>query len=258
MLGFGGNLMLLLVGWHYVKQGYGMLMVDSALKKQFFSAAEKKVLLVNCYAVWIGAWASFNDHIAEQNYWGLKYYTFDLPDLLIMTGLAVAIATGVATAWTLFKRWRTTGKLPVNGVVAYVVSLYVWMMFVQVNPVLIMIVPALHSIQYLLVVWRFQTNYETSQLIDESYKAGALSRRLFGVNRKAHLALFAISGIVLGFVGFWALPVFLTAAVPYDKAVFGGTLFLFIGWIFINVHHYFLDTVMWRRENPDTRRYLFG
>jgi hypothetical protein len=29
-------------------------------------------------------------------------------------------------------------------------------------------------------------------------------------------------------------------------------------WIFINVHHYFLDNVMWRRENPDTGKYLFG
>ena len=37
-----------------------------------------------------------------------------------------------------------------------------------------------------------------------------------------------------------------------------GFLFLFTVWIFINVHHYFLDSVMWRRENPDTRLYLFG
>ena len=28
--------------------------------------------------------------------------------------------------------------------------------------------------------------------------------------------------------------------------------------LFINVHHYFLDSVMWRRENPDTRRFLFS
>ena len=34
-------------------------------------------------------------------------------------------------------------------------------------------------------------------------------------------------------------------------------MFLFVFWIFINVHHYFLDNVMWRRENPDTKKYLF-
>src|SRR4051794_12756372 len=31
-LAFGANLMFLTVGWHYVKQGYGILMVDSVQK----------------------------------------------------------------------------------------------------------------------------------------------------------------------------------------------------------------------------------
>jgi hypothetical protein len=53
LLGQGGNLMTFFVGWHYVKQGYGMLMVDAVLKKRFFQNVEKKVFLVNCYAVWL-------------------------------------------------------------------------------------------------------------------------------------------------------------------------------------------------------------
>ena len=28
MLGYGANIMPFLVGWHYVRQGYGMLIVD--------------------------------------------------------------------------------------------------------------------------------------------------------------------------------------------------------------------------------------
>ena len=79
-----------------------------------------------------------------------------------------------------------------------------------------------------------------------------------GNNLIGRLILFTLSGVILGFAGFWGLPIMLNATIPYDDAVFGSTLFLFVGWIFINVHHYFLDTVMWRRENPDTRRYLFG
>lgn len=41
LLGFGLNIMLFFVGWHYVKQGYGMIIVDSVLKKNFFAAREK-------------------------------------------------------------------------------------------------------------------------------------------------------------------------------------------------------------------------
>ena len=42
-----------------------------------------------------------------------------------------------------------------------------------------------------------------------------------------------------------------------DQAVFGATLFLFIGWTFINIHHYFIDNVIWRCDTPEARRYPF-
>jgi hypothetical protein len=258
LLGYGGNVMALFVGWHYVKQGYGMLMVDAALKRQFLSAAEKKVLLINAYAVWVAAWVGFNDAVNEQNMWGLEYYTFAVPTAIVAATSAAALLTSAVTAWTFFSRWRSTGSLPVNGVVAYGVSLYIWLMFVGINPLWGLVVPALHSLQYLVVVWRFQTNYERAQLATTTYKAGSLARKFLGTSHWGHLALFCASGVAIGFVGFWGLPLLLTAFVPYNAAIFGGTLFLFFAWIGINVHHYFLDNVMWRRENPDTKRYLFG
>jgi sulfite exporter TauE/SafE len=68
---------------------------------------------------------------------------------------------------------------------------------------------------------------------------------------------FIVVGAILGALGFWLVPMALADLVPYDKAVFGSSLFLFIAWIFINVHHYFLDNVMWRRGNPEVSKYLF-
>jgi len=29
-------------------------------------------------------------------------------------------------------------------------------------------------------------------------------------------------------------------------------------WVFINIHHYFIDNVIWRRENTDVSKYLFS
>lgn len=257
LMGYGGNAMALFVGWHYVKQGYGMLMVDAALKRQYFTAPEKKALLVNCYAVWITSWLGFNDYVSEQQLWGLHYFTFDLPDPIVVAAAAVALATGATAGWMLLSRWRSTRRLPLNGVVAYAVSLYVWLLFVGINPLWGLVVPALHSIQYMVVVWRFQTNYQKSRRASD-YQANSMVRQVFGSNPLGHLAVFALSAVLLGYIGFWGLPLLLTAVVPHDEIVFGSSLFLFVGWIFINVHHYFLDTVMWRRENPDTKRFLFG
>jgi hypothetical protein len=54
------------------------------------------------------------------------------------------------------------------------------------------------------------------------------------------------------------VPRFIDSVLPYDKRVFGPSLFLFMAYIFINVHHYFLDNVMWRRGNPDVQQYIFA
>jgi hypothetical protein len=29
-------------------------------------------------------------------------------------------------------------------------------------------------------------------------------------------------------------------------------------WLFINIHHYLLDNVMWRKGNPSVAKHLFG
>ena len=71
------------------------------------------------------------------------------------------------------------------------------------------------------------------------------------------LTRFIVVGTAIGVLAFWIAPILLSATVPYDKELFGVTLFLFIFFIFINVHHYFLDNVMWRKENPDIKRHLF-
>jgi hypothetical protein len=259
ILGYGANAMTFFVGWHYVKQGYGMLMVDAALKKQFFQAMDKKVLLVNSYAVWILSWLNINVAMNERNLWGLEYYSFHLPPAVLSIATTVVVVTSVMTLWVLNRRWKGNGgSLPLNGVVGYVVSLYIWLLFVRGNPLLILVVPALHSLQYLAVVWRFETNYEKGRGGALEPLTLSLAKKLLGVRYRLNIAGFIIIGCVVGFLGFFGLPIVLDVMVPYNKEIFGASMFMFIFWVFINVHHYFLDNVMWRRENPDTRLYLFG
>lgn len=76
--------------------------------------------------------------------------------------------------------------------------------------------------------------------------------------RARGLIAFALTGIMLGALGFWLIPELLNSLVPYDQTVFGAKLFLFIFWIFINVHHYFIDNVIWRRDNQEANQYLFA
>ncbi|ESY66223.1 MAG: hypothetical protein E5Y02_26860 [Mesorhizobium sp.] len=257
LLGNATNAMGFFVGWHYVKQGYGMLMVDAVLKRRFFSDQDKKVLLFNGYAVWLFAWLQTNVVITERQFWGLEYYTFAVPPWLITIAMSIAAASSAATAVMFINRWRRHGgALPYNGVVAYVVSLYAWILFVTLNPLWLLVVPALHSLQYLAVVWRYQTNVERDRA-DAVEKPALKALSILGPVYRLRVLAFIVVGAILGALGFWLVPMALADLIPYDKAVFGSSLFLFIAWIFINVHHYFLDNVMWRRGNPEVSKYLF-
>lgn len=259
MLGLGGNLMLFLVGWHYVKQGYGMLIVDSVLKRRFFSERDKKILLANAYACWILYWLLANWLISEVTLKGVTYYSFAIPTAAVYAAVALVAVTTVAALTVLARKCVQEGlTAPINGVVAYLVTLYAWVLYGRLDPLLLLLVPAFHSLQYLIVVWRFQLNYESSRA-DGHDKTGR--------GRLAHFvpsitllrfAVFVGAGIVLGYIGFWGAPEMLQSLMPYDRDIFGAALYLFLFWIFINVHHYFLDNVMWRRENPDTKNYLFA
>lgn len=245
-LGYSVNLMFFTVGWHYVKQGYGMLMLDSVLKRRFFTETEKRVLLWNAYAVWFLSWLLGNAMAYKSDYWGIAYYSFATPEP-IMT--AIEIITGLSSAAVLVmlaRKWLATRVLPpINGLVGYTVALYLWLLYR--DPVLTLVFPALHSIQYMVVVWRYELNYQQAQT------GGTRNPVRFGLR----MALFYAIALGLGYVGFWLGPKWLATAAPSLIEGVGDYAFLLAAWIFINVHHYFLDSVVWRKGNPETGQYLF-
>lgn len=251
MVGLGGNIMALFVGWHYVKQGYGMLMVDAALKRQFFSAPEKKLLLANSYATWAAAWILINSKYSTTSLWGLNYATFPIPQWMSTVAVAMTATGGVALLALLVRKYRLGQRVPANGLVAYCVTLYLWTLLPRFNPFWLLFIPALHSIQYLAVVYRFQSNVERQKDVN------AGPSRLF-LKQPMRLVLFATAGFVLGALLFWILPDMAGKNLAYNRDLFGPTLFLFIFWVCVNVHHYFIDSVMWRRENPETKLHLFS
>lgn len=245
-LGYSVNLMFFTVGWHYVKQGYGMLMLDSVLKRQFFQESEKKVLLWNAYAVWMLSYFLANSIAYKADYWGISYYTFAAPEWLLTALTALTVATSAAVVAVLGLKWRATKKLPpINGLVGYTVALYLWLLYRE--PVLTLIFPAMHSIQYMVVVWRYELNYQQDQTADAK-SSGAFSLRM---------ALFYTLALGLGYLGFWKGPELLGKAFPGVLTGVGSGAILLAAWVFINVHHYFLDSVVWRKGNPETGRYLF-
>jgi hypothetical protein len=221
-----------------------------------FSDRAKWILRTNGYACWGVAWLEANHEISRPDrYLGLTYFSIPFPSFVYYAAIATAVVSSAAVVYVLAMRFRESkGALPWNGIVAYLTTLYLWVIFVRINPLFLAIIPTFHSLQYLAVVWRYQLNAGAKSVSAPS----SFLTDLWPTGLLPNLAMFIGIGTFLGFLGFMGAPRVLDAVVSYDKQIYGPSLFLFAFYIFINVHHYFLDNVMWRRGNPDVVQHIFS
>lgn len=245
-----------LVGWHYVKQGYGMAMVDAALKRRYWSPVGRRALLWNAYACWGTAWLFANTSAVGSLFWGFFGISFEVPMELVAMAALLTLGTTVWCTVSVTRnlkshlqaesslRWQ---QLPLSGLLAYGVTLYLWTLFAWADPAYALVIPFFHSLQYMTVVWRYKRN----EAADDGSKPGD---PFHGLLR------FTGIGLAIGALGFWLLPGIvdyaMSGAIPFKTE--GPMIAIACAWIFINVHHYFIDNVLWRQGNPNVARFLFG
>lgn len=248
------ELMFFLVGWHYVKQGFGILTVFSARRGFRFNPLERTAILGHCFAGWAYAWASpaVPGKTAQEK--GVVYHALAHPRWLEQgTKVAFGVSALVMIA-ALASRWRKDRQRPPTGpLVAFLVTIWLWTVYSSLDPLMLYLIPALHSIQYLVVVW----------LLKRNEARAAEGPPLFGKPAGVRLAALALAAVALAWVLFRGAPGLLDGALvlkarsgvaPSDL---GNTPYFAAFFVVVNIHHYFLDTVLWRRENPETR-YLFS
>lgn len=259
-LGYAANAMLFFVGWHYVKQGYGVMIVLSVVRRIYYTDREKRLLLLNGYAVWIYSWMALNDALSEETLFGVKYMTLGIPPSLLTMAALAAGATTVAVCLA-FGHRVVIRQQPVswNGALGYGCSLYLWVIARYIDPVYAIFVPMFHSLQYLSFVWRYQLNKLHFQA-----RAADSGRQQMAADRPARnlaplrFTVFVALGIAMGWLGFIGIPDYLQRELAPDIQVWGPSVIGFMFIIWINIHHYFIDNVIWRKDNEDVRKFLFA
>ncbi len=247
------QLMFFLVGWHYVKQGFGVFAVLSARRGIRFSTVERLAILLHCYAGWAYAWASPADPGTLVEEKGVVYRTIAHSPTLEHITHIVFLATTLPLIGVLVQKWRREGRLPIiTPLTALLCSVWSWSIYSGIDPLVRYVIPALHSVQYLYFVWLLKGNEARER------EGPPFFERSVGVR----VGTLFLSAVALGIVLFHAAPDMLdTALVPRGTIPTPGSLgptpYFAALYAFINIHHYFMDTVIWRRDNPDTR-YLRG
>lgn len=248
-LGLLLELMFLLVGWHYIKQGFGVMMVLSARRGIRFAPGERWLILAHGYCGWAFAW--LNPHtegrLAQEK--GVIYYAVARPQVLEMIALGATVVTGVALVAMLVRKSRREGRLPsLSALLAFVCSVWCWLVFSSVDPLVRYMTPALHSLQYLYFVWLLKRN-EATERTEEPYFEPPPRERL------AVLAFLAVGlGVVLFHVAPEALDTWFAEPPDFGWALsIGPTPYFAALYAAVNIHHYAMDAVIWRRGNPRTR-----
>jgi hypothetical protein len=249
LLGWMIQLMFLLVGWHYVKQGFGVLSVLSARHGVRVSPAERTAVMIHCFAGWAFAWANPASKAGEFEEKGVVYWAPAHPRWLeIVTGSALALSTIALVAVLVTERRRRGRTLPIAPLSGFLITVWSWTIYSSIDPLVRYLIPALHSIQYLYFVWLMKRN--------EAREAEGPPS--FGRPVAVRLGALALSAVGLAWLLFRGAPGFLdTAFVPRARGgavdALGETPFFAAFFVVVNIHHYFMDHVIWRRDNPDTR-----
>ena len=246
-LGWMVQLMFLLVGWHYAKQGFGVLTVLSARRGVQFSPRERAVILAHCFSAWAFAWANPSSPAGEFEEKGVVYWAPAHPRWLELASGGVLLLSTALLVLALGMKWRRERRLPFTPLLGFLVTIWMWTIYAGLDPLVRYVIPALHSIQYLYFVWLMRRNEARAEEGPPT----------FGPPVAVRLSALAFSALLLGWALFRGVPSVLdgTFAPSWGAGAeaLGPTPFFAAFFVVVNIHHYFMDFVIWRRENPETR-----
>jgi len=236
------NVMIFTVGWHYTKQVFGCMMVYSYFDKYKFSPRQRTITKYALLSIWWLNFAQGNQAGAQNNFSQFKYYSLDLPDVLVpITALIVAAGIALVAYEVFWKNFKERGQVPDVNMVVPFVALYVWWLPVtRQYEFYFLLTPFFHSLQYLAFVYKM----EDTRLRGLSHPEIRGTMVALGIVVAGWLAFEFVPNEVdtaLGTFNSWQMFFFFTAAM-----------------LFINIHHYFIDNVLWRFRDPEIQKYLLA
>jgi hypothetical protein len=225
------------LAWHYTGQVWGMMASYAYLGGTRFEKDER--FLIRTSLRILLAW-----HVTWFLYTQLKDPSAVRPlYYLVSAGTLVAFALGLAG---LFKMRRRTGKLPPARALVAWVAIFVWYAVMARDPRAIFWIQIAHALQYLAFPIRVEIN-RSSAGTEPSRPRLAL-----------HMALYGAGLLVVSYLAAQVVP---GTAMGVVANMFGeepGRVAPILILMFINIHHYFTDGVIWHISNPEVRKELFA
>lgn len=243
--------MFFFVGWHYVKQIFGCVIVSSVHRRIFYSLKERRTILFCLYSIWFFNWVKSHIGHSTFDFYGIKHYSLGLPEGLHTAGFWFVGISVCAVIGLHIKKYLHQGIIPAPPAVIAFASLLVWYLPMFSHPAYNYLIPFFHSMQYLVFVLVYKKNETAIHNINKPEPE----------QRKAWMHKFVgymLMATFLGSVFFEWLPKSLDQYFPLEGDAMGSAPWLACFLLFINIHHYFIDNVIWRSDNASVKKFLFA
>jgi hypothetical protein len=219
------------LAWHYTGQVWGMMASFAWLEGVSFQKDERLLIRagLRILLVWHLSWFLYTQ-LADPSRIAALYK-------VISAGTILAFILG---AVGLYRLRRRTGKLPpLRAIVAWL-AIFAWYAMMARDPKALFWIQIAHALQYLAFPVRVEINRtDRSTMVRHMILYAVL---LLGASVAVALvvpkALMGVVGNVFGEEPGKAAPILVL--------------------MFINIHHYFTDGVIWKISNPEVRKELFA
>jgi hypothetical protein len=227
------------LAWHYTGQVWGMMASYAYLAGARFEKSERLLIRtgLRILLVWHVCWFVYTQ--LDKPFRGAVRPVY----LVVSVGIGLAFLLG---AIGLFRMWRRTGMVPPARTLVAWIALFVWYAMMARDPRALFWIQIAHALQYLAFPVRVEINR-------------TIAARARGATRLArHMALYGAGLLVVSVVVTQLVP---GTAMSIIGNVFGespGKSAPILLLMFVNIHHYFTDGVIWKISNPEVRKDLFA
>lgn len=225
------------LAWHYTGQVWGMMASFAYLDGRPFDKSERFLIrtglriLLAWHVTWFLHTQLRNPEVVRPLY------------LALSAASMVALTLGVIG---LYRMRRRTGSLPPLRVVVPWLAIFAWYAVMARDPKAIFWIQIAHALQYLAFPIRVEMN---QSLVSPSRR---------GQRFALHMLAYGAGLLVVSYIVAQIVP---ASAMSVVGEIFGdepGRVAPVLILMFINIHHYFTDGVIWHIRNPEVRRELFA
>lgn len=224
----------IVLAWHYTGQSWGTTACFAHLSGFRISRKQRLLIRIGFFSLFVYhiAWAYNSTGFVQQVLSEDEAGDYLMQSIMSLCRLLVAVGfiAGLYGFWQMSH--QAARQVPVRTWLPWAAT-FSWYVMLDFNPAAFFLLQFFHAFQYLMFPMRVELNEYTPK-----------------TRRSHHMIAYYVILVALGYIAFeWSS----FDAIP-KELIPAGTAVMMI----INLHHYFIDAVIWKIREPEVRQALFG